>query len=266
MITHVSDPQLALELRGAPARGEIVPAFQPQFDLVNHAIHTVELLARWDHPQRGAIPPSTFIPIAEEHGSINELGMFMLERACGYSVHWHLAGHDVGVSVNVSALQLENPMFSVDVRHRVQEIGLDPSTVTLELTESRPLHDMDAAARQLQELRDLGFGASIDDYGQGYSDLSRLLELPVSELKLDRTVILEAEHHGPQVVARVVAMAKQKGLRVVAEGIETPAQLELAESLDCDLAQGYLLSKPVSEADITALLEVEAFPLPGGCD
>jgi EAL domain-containing protein (putative c-di-GMP-specific phosphodiesterase class I) len=252
---QVLDPELGADLIGAAERGEIVPAFQPQFDVLDHAVRAVELLARWQHPHRGPIPPLSFIPLAEETGAIDEIGLFMLERAGRYSREWDRAGYGVTVSVNVSALQLEDPAFTASVRRTVEQVDFDPERVTLELTESQPLHDVTAAARNLQELRDLGFGASIDDYGLGHSDITRLLELPVSELKLDRAVVLEAEHHGPQVVAKVVALAKERGLSVVAEGIETESQLQLAEALECDRVQGYLLSKPVSEPEMLALLD-----------
>jgi len=255
MADQISGPELNGELIGASSRGEIVVVFQPQFDLADRSIRAVELLARWQHPRLGVLAPGDFIPLAEASGAIDGLGLFMLDRACRCSAAWNLAGHGIEVAVNVSPLQLESPEFFSRLRSNLELPGFEPTLVTLELTESHPLTDAHTTALRLQELRTMGFGVSIDDFGQGYSDMARLLELPVNELKLDRSIILDAELGGRQPMAELVATAKAKGLRVVAEGIETAAQLRLAGALGCDRAQGFLLSMPVSEEEITELLK-----------
>jgi EAL domain-containing protein (putative c-di-GMP-specific phosphodiesterase class I) len=255
MVGPVWDPELSAQMRGASHRGEIVPFFQPQVDVADGTVVAVELLARWEHPSRGFLSPKDFISLAEETGLIHEIGMFMLEEACRCATEWQGSGLSLGVAVNVSVQQLETSEFYDRLLGLLHELAFDPRLLTLEITESQPIQDFALVTHRLTELRRLGFDLSIDDFGSGYSTMQQLLDLPVSEVKIDRSLILDAYRHGPGVLASVMEVARERGLRVVAEGIETDPELRLAEDLGCDRVQGYLLSRPVPEAEMQRLLQ-----------
>jgi len=255
MVGPVWDSELSAQMHGAAARGEIVPFFQPQVDVADGTVVAVELLARWEHPSRGILAPRDFISLAEGTGLIHEIGTFMLEEACRCAAAWQSEGLRLGVAVNVSAIQLSTREFYDRLLELLDELAFDPQLVTIEVTETQPIHDFALVAELLSDLRELGFALSIDDFGTGYSTMAQLLGLPVNEVKIDRSLMLDAHQHGTDVLASVMAVARQKGLRVVAEGIETDPELRLAEELGCERVQGYLLSRPVREAEILRLLE-----------
>jgi EAL domain-containing protein (putative c-di-GMP-specific phosphodiesterase class I) len=244
---------LVSDLDGAVERGEIVAWFQPQIEVSSGKVVAVEALSRWTHPEYGIIAPNVFIPLAEAHDLITGIGDFMLDEACRCAQEWCEQGMDLEVAVNVSAAQLTTSAFLDRVHSNLSERGLDPDRITVEVTESLPLMDVPEVTDRLTELRDLGLGVSLDDFGTGYSTLGQLLKLPATELKIDQSLIQDADTSGRLMLA-VVEMAHDRGLRVVAEGVETEQHLAAVRELDCDRAQGYLFGRPAPFDEIGNLL------------
>jgi EAL domain-containing protein (putative c-di-GMP-specific phosphodiesterase class I) len=244
---------LVSDLDGAVERGEILAYFQPQIDVASGDVVAVEALSRWTHPEYGIISPAVFIPLAEAHDLIIEIGDFMLDEACRCAQDWCERGMDLEVAVNVSAAQLTTSAFLDRLQFNLSESGLNPDRITIEITESLPLMDVPEVTARLTELRDLGLGVSLDDFGTGFSTLGQLLNLPATELKIDQSLIQDAESSGRLMLA-VVEMSHDRGLRVVAEGVETERQLAAVRELECDRAQGYLFGRPVPLAEIETLL------------
>ncbi len=246
--------ELENELPGAVERGEITARYQPQVDVRTRGIVAAETLARWEHPSRGMIAPSVFIPIAEESGVIGEIGDHMIALACDAARDWQRAGHDVEVAVNVSATQLRDQEFARRVLATVQAHELEPRLLTIEVTESTEIIDVSAVAERLDWLRSVGMTISVDDFGTGHSSVEQVLDLRASELKIDQSLTQEEGTAARTLLAAVISFAHDKGLRVVAEGIETESQLAQIVELRCDRAQGYLLGRPIAKADFDALL------------
>jgi len=244
---------VATELEGAVARGEITPAFQPQIDIPTRRIVAVEALARWTHPILGAVAPIDFIPVAEQLGLIDEIGNYMLDESCRCSSEWIAAGLSVEVAVNVSPAQLADVHFLDRIQSNLEQHQLSANRLTIEITESLPVADVPNVLVRLAELRDLGVGISVDDFGTGHASVQRLSSLPVSELKLDQSLVQDLSEP-PLFLTEAIAVARLDGLRVVAEGVETEEQFERARWLGCDRAQGYLFGRPATEADITLAL------------
>ncbi|MBF0672751.1 MAG: EAL domain-containing protein [Salinibacterium sp.] len=242
------DPQdagLDSELRSAVRNGEIEVYYQPQVRLHDGALVGVEALVRWNHPRLGQVSPLRFIPLAEYNGSIREIGRFVFETACADAARWAASGHPLEMSVNVAVHQLEDPTFSDRVVRTVSTHGLPNERLTLEVTETRLVSDRSVPQAQLHRLRELGFVISIDDFGTGFSSLTQLSNLPVGELKIDRSFVSGATGAGRSIVAGVVGFARGLGLRVVAEGVEDAEQYEVLRKLGCDRAQGYHLARPM---------------------
>ncbi|GGS11338.1 hypothetical protein GCM10008960_41650 [Deinococcus sedimenti] len=235
--------QLALErdLRAALTRGEFLLHYQPVFDVSSGLVTGFEALIRWAHPTQGLISPGTFIPVAEEAALIVPLGTWVLHEACRQATLWQVS-RAVTMSVNVSALQFEQPDFVKTVREALRSTGLPPGQLILELTESAVLRDPDAAVAQLRDLRALGIRIALDDFGTGHSSLSLLRRLPIDALKIDRSFVQDAA--AEVMVGVAVTLARAFSLHVVAEGIETEGQRALAQALGCDGMQGYLLARP----------------------
>lgn len=244
---------VATELEGAVERGEITPAFQPQIDIPTRRIVAVEALARWNHPILGAVPPAEFIPVAEQLGLIDEIGNYMLDESCRCSSDWIAAGLTVEVAVNVSPAQLASIEFLDRIQSNLDRHQLSASRLTIEITESLPVADVPTVLVRLAELRELGVGISVDDFGTGHASVERLTALPVSELKLDQSLVQDVSPP-PLFLTEAIAIARHDGLRVVAEGVETEEQFERARRLGCDRAQGFLFGRPASEAEITRAL------------
>jgi EAL domain-containing protein (putative c-di-GMP-specific phosphodiesterase class I) len=244
---------LVSDLAGAVDRGEILAYFQPQIDVASGDVVAVEALSRWTHSEYGLIAPSVFIPLAEAHDLISEIGDFMLDEACRCAHDWCERGMDLEVAVNVSAAQLTTPAFLDRVHSNLSQRGLEPDRLTIEITESLPLMDVPEVTARLTELRDLGLGVSLDDFGTGFSTVGQLMNLPATELKIDQSLIQDAQSSGRLMLA-VVEMAHDQGLRVVAEGVETEEHLAAVRELDCDRAQGYLFGRPVPLDEIESLL------------
>lgn len=246
---------LLADLRAAIHNAEIDVYFQPQADLRTGAIVGVEALARWCHPVRGFISPIDFVTLAEHTGLIAPLTDVVLSKALSQAHRWHAEGWPIPVAVNVSPLLLTRPGFAGDVAAATARAGVDASLVTLELTESGVADAGAEALRCLQELTDRGFEISIDDFGTGFSSLSYLTRLPAKELKLDRSFIARLPAAREVVVVRgVITMAKELGMTVVAEGIESPDVMALLGGLGCEIGQGYAISRPQPATAVTALL------------
>ncbi len=247
--------RLESDLQAALLRDEVQVHLQPQVDLRNGRVVGVEALARWSHPQHGPVGPDVFIPAAEASGLIHLLGEYVMRRACRAVADLNSDGLDLEVSVNVSVLQLQAPGF-VEMVHRVlADTGVWPGQLTLEITESRALSELTTGRHRLDQLRAAGVGISIDDFGTGYSSLGQLNNLPVTEVKIDRsfTATLDRDQRAP-LVAGIIALGQELGLRVVAEGVETCAQLRVLHELGCERVQGYLFGPAVEPAALRRLL------------
>ncbi|MCU1508748.1 MAG: hypothetical protein JWQ12_1013 [Glaciihabitans sp.] len=249
--------RLALDLRGAAARGEIVAVYQPEQDLTTGRIVAVESLSRWNHPTLGPIAPTTFIPLAEQSQLIHEVGDFMLEDGCRNAAEWQRGGYGIEVAINVAARQLATATFYERLQHLVSALSLNPYGITIEVTESQVIADHVQVAGRLGHLRELGLGVSIDDFGTGYSSVEQVLTLPANELKIDRSLVQNGDPTKP-LLAAVVELAHERGLRVVAEGIETEEHLRLARDIHCDRVQGFLIGRPTTRQGIDRLISKSA--------
>ena len=257
-------------LRDALERGEFRLHYQPQFDLQSGRLEGVEALVRWEHPERGLVPPDEFIPVAERTGLIVPLGAFVLREACRQAKAWEEAGFTpLRVAVNVSALQFAQDDFVASVARCLEESGLEARRLELEITESLLMQDVGGAVTALHRLRALGVQVAIDDFGTGYSSLAYLQKLPIQRLKIDRSFLFSLDNaplsapHAPSEAAILTAitnLAHNLGKRVVAEGVETHAQRRFLKEIGCDTAQGYLFAKPLPAADVARLLERRASP------
>ncbi|HUS44322.1 MAG TPA: EAL domain-containing protein [Ilumatobacteraceae bacterium] len=237
------------DLGSAIERDQLRLVFQPMVDLRSHRVIGAESLLRWEHPTRGPIAPSEFIPIAERAGLILPIGMWVIDESIKAAAQWQGRGPQ-RVSVNVSAFQVRSPEFVEQVRHSLETHQLDPSLVVLEITETMLVAEIESAADNLAPLRELGVLIAIDDFGTGYCSLSYLQQFPVDIVKIDRQFIDELDEHPRGMSLAKMILQLTAGLEVVsvAEGIERPAQLRALQELGCDIGQGYLLSAPL-EAD-----------------
>ncbi|HEX3986917.1 MAG TPA: EAL domain-containing protein [Acidobacteriaceae bacterium] len=241
---------LETQLRNALANGEIAVWYQPEFEVLARRLIRFEALARWPHPVLGMIPPSKFIPIAEETGLIVLLGRLVMETACREAMRWQSADQEsVQVAVNVSSLQLMRDNFVEDVAGILEKTGLPPHLLQIELTESVMLSGAQSAAVTMHRLADLGVSLAIDDFDTGYSCLSYLPQLPFDALKIDRSFVCElgTRPETEALVHSLVILAHKLGMRVIAEGIETEKQLERIADLGTNEVQGYLLGKPTPD-------------------
>ncbi|AUW57074.1 hypothetical protein C1T17_02230 [Sphingobium sp. SCG-1] len=247
------------ELDQAITAGQIEVHYQPKLALASDRITSVEALVRWPHPTRGNIRPDRFIPLAEQAGRIAPLTLYVLGRTIEDLARWRGKGYDVTAAVNISAVLIGSAAFTVDVLSLLEEADVPPAALVFEVTESATLENPLEAIAALEKFRDLGVAISMDDYGTGQSTLSYLRTLPLSELKIDRSFVENAHHNRNDalMVRSTIDLAHNLGLKVVAEGIEEPACLAFLRSVGCDIAQGYLISRPVPVGQITALLDAE---------
>lgn len=248
---------LELELRRALERGEFVVHYQPQVGLRSNRIVGFEALVRWAHPTKGMVSPERFIPLAEETGLIVPIGEWVLATACAQARAWRAAGLEPGtMAVNVSARQLCGGKLVERVRAILAGTGLDPAALEIEVTESMLMENLDAAAGTLERLRALGVRIAMDDFGTGYSSLGYLKRLPVGRLKIDRSFIrnVTTDPDDANIALAVIAMAHSLRLEVLAEGVETQAQLRYLRAHGCDAIQGYYSGAPSSAPECEALL------------
>jgi diguanylate cyclase (GGDEF)-like protein len=246
--------QLSLigDMRRALAGGEFTLAYQPKLALGSGRIVAVEALLRWQHPERGSIAPARFIPFAEQTGFIREITPWVLETAVRQAAVWHAAGLDIAVSANLSTLDLLDPHLGRRVRDLLERHAVPARRLCLEITESALMDDPAQAQAHLDELAALGIKLSIDDYGVGQASLAYLKSLPVDELKLDRsfiTAITESPRNAA-IVESTIMLSHALGLTVVAEGVETPAELRWLREHGCDIAQGYGIARPMTAAQL----------------
>ncbi len=244
-------------LRHAVERDQLALAYQPQVDLQTGKVCGLEALLRWQHPELGAVPPAQFIPLAEASGLINELGQWVLERACSDIRHWLEQGIQVPhVAVNVSALQFKDNDLPGQVLHALERSRIDPGQLYVELTESALMADVEHSEAVLHELKALGVKLSLDDFGTGYSSLSYLKRFPIDQVKIDQSFVRDiGQNDNDLVLVKViVSMAHGLGMKVIAEGVETEAQCEVMRTSRCDEIQGFFFSHPIAAPAIEALL------------
>ncbi len=247
-------------LREAMQNGELQMYYQPQFRMDGRLIGA-EALIRWNHPLLGSVPPTKFIPLAEENRLILPIGEWALREACNQMAHWQsLTATPLLLAVNVSALQFANGDWDACVVRALRDSGLQPDSLELELTESFVMRQGHEDVRPLHRLREIGTRIAIDDFGTGYSSLGYLQRLPITTLKLDQSFISALQAEAPEIssehiVRAVIQLAHSLKLAVVAEGVETEGQRDMLEILGCDILQGFLLGRPLPADAFEALLE-----------
>ncbi|MGB7274966.1 MAG: EAL domain-containing protein [Geitlerinemataceae cyanobacterium] len=251
--------RLTLEhcLYQALEREEFCLHYQPQVNVKTGEITGMEALLRWYHPHFGLVPPSQFIPMAEETGLIVPIGEWVMRTACAQNQAWHAAGFgQLQIAVNLSARQFQHPYLVTEVSQIVKETGLDPHFLELEITETTLMQNVEIARSTLNDLQDMGIRLSLDDFGTGYSSLGYLKHFPFNTLKIDRSFVhdLREESSDTAIVAAILALGSGLNLRVVAEGVETPQQLLLLQQLKCQQIQGYLFAPPLKALDATRYL------------
>jgi diguanylate cyclase (GGDEF)-like protein len=248
--------ELEMDLHEALAKGEFFLVYQPTFDLHEMRPTGVEALLRWRHPRRGIVQPNDFIPLLEETGLIVAVGRWVLEEACLRAAVWTRAGQRVRMAVNVSALQLDADDFIGHVNDALNISGLEPSSLTLEITETALMRNANATAQRLIALKQLGVRVAIDDFGTGYSSLGYLQRFPVDALKIDRSFVarLTRNPESEALIRTLVQLGKAMALETLAEGIEERRELELLLAENCDSGQGFLLARPLDVEAAEAFL------------
>lgn len=252
--------QFVLEnnLRHALDRDEFILHYQPKVNISTGQIVGLEALVRWEHPEMGLVSPATFIPIAEETGLIFELGEWVLRTACAQTVRWHQMGlAPLSIAINLSARQFYQPNLVEMVAQTLENTGLDPQQMELEITETIAVKNIEFAKSILSNLQQLGVHIAMDDFGTGYSSLNSLKQLPFNTLKIDQAFIrdLKPASKDVEIVNAVIALGKGLNLKVVAEGVDNEEQLELLHSLHCEIVQGYLFSRPLNVDNTTDILQ-----------
>jgi predicted signal transduction protein with EAL and GGDEF domain len=248
---------LEADLRRALDQDEFCLHYQPQVDLVSGKIVGLEALVRWNNPQRGMVAPGAFIPLAEECGLIVALGDWVLKTACRQIKQWTDAGlAPRQTAVNISAVQLSRGHLLDSVKSALDEAGISPTKLELEITESFVMADHERAFKSLADIKALGVRLSIDDFGTGYSSLAYLQQLRVHKLKVDMSFVRDMMRNSgnASIVRAVIALGHSLGLEVIAEGVEEQDQMKFLRSLECDVMQGYLVSRPLPADEITQFL------------
>jgi diguanylate cyclase (GGDEF)-like protein/PAS domain S-box-containing protein len=249
--------ELELDMHRSVDNHDFEVHYQPKICLSNDRVTGFEALLRWRHPRFGLLYPADFISLAEQTGLIVPLGLWVFEQAARQIARWHEIFRQtppLAMSVNLSCRQFLDPNLIADIRRILTETGVDPGTLRLELTESVLIDDTDGAVRILENLKDLGLGLKMDDFGTGYSSLNCLSRLPFDSLKIDRSFVSNLDGSGREIVKTVVQLAGTLGMTVVAEGVETRAQLEALQALGCGYAQGYYFCKPARPEEIERTL------------
>lgn len=250
--------QMEMSLRRALERDEFLLHYQPRIDVVSGRIVGAEALIRWQHPERGLLPPSEFIPLVEDAGLVIPIGEWAIRTVCRQSASWAAEGlSTVPVAVNLASTHLKERGLPALVARSLQDHGVTAHCLEIEVTESILLADPELSVRIAQELSEMGVQLSIDDFGTGYSSLSYLKKLPIAALKIDRSFVrdLDVDPDDEAIVSAIIALAHSLKLKVVAEGVETEAQLKYLQAMRCDEYQGYLCSRPVDPAEFKLLLK-----------
>jgi diguanylate cyclase (GGDEF)-like protein len=247
------------QLRRALDRDELLPVYQPKVNIKTGRVVGAEVLLRWYHPEHGLVSPVKFIPLAEETGLIVSFGEWVLHAACKQTKAWQSAGRgNIRIAVNVSARQFRDGRFIRTIGEVLEDSGLEPQYLTLELTENTIMENAEENLNVLHQIKAMGVRISVDDFGTGYSSLSYLKQLPLDELKIDRSFIsgIRSEGDDAPIVTAIIAMAHSLGLTVVMEGIETKQQLIFSRERGCDEYQGFLFSRPVTSSEFQTMLAV----------
>jgi diguanylate cyclase (GGDEF)-like protein/PAS domain S-box-containing protein len=255
--TAMARRHLEADLRLALARGEFVLHYQPVLDLASGQVCGAEALIRWNHPERGLVPPGAFIPLAEETGLIRDMGAWVLDEACRQLAQWRASGlKTLYVAVNLSSRQITDALSPHGLNELLSRHGLGPNALVLEITEGVLLADTEKTRQWLKSVHDLGYRISLDDFGTGYSSLAYLKRFPVDMVKIDQAFVRDMEHDPADraLVEAILAMARSLGLGVVAEGVENGHQLELLRGLECRYVQGYHLSRPLPAEGFAAYM------------
>ena len=250
---------LRAELQRAVEQHEFVVHYQPVVRLETGAVEAVEALVRWQHPERGLLAPAAFLDEAEATGHILFIDNWVMHEACRQVKAWQTSvpgAAGLSACVNLSASQLRHPGLAGSVAEALRASGLRPQDLVVELTEGSLVHDMEAAATELQQLRELGVRIALDDFGTGYSSMSHLLRFPVDIIKIDRSFVsaMDDGGQGSDLAAALVTLGRTMGLQMVGEGIEEPHQLGLLRSVHCELGQGYLFAKPLDADQLGEIL------------
>ena len=254
--------RLESDMRKALSNGELSLFFQPKLNIEDRTVQSVEALVRWNHPTLGALEPGDFIPLAEENGLILQIGEWVIREACHINKSWQRLGHsNVSVAVNLSARQfLRQPIVDI-IQKALKDAALDPHYFEVEITESVMMKDVEESISILEKLKSMGIKVAIDDFGTGYSSLSYLKRLPIDILKIDKAFIqnLAEDPDNQAITGAILAMCNRLGLKVVAEGVEKRSYLDLLRRYHCDMAQGYLISKPISQEAVPHILEPDYY-------
>jgi diguanylate cyclase (GGDEF)-like protein len=255
--TLQSRMELEMDLREALEKDEFFLAYQPTIDLRDMSPNGVEALIRWNHPRRGIVQPDDFIPLLEETGLIVDIGKWVLQAACAQGAAWRQAGYPIGMAVNVSGRQLDTHQLIADIEEALSQSGLDPEALTIEITETTLMRNIEETARRLAQVKQLGVRIAIDDFGTGYSSLAHLQRFPVDALKIDRSFILGPKHNpeGETLIRTLVQLGKSLAIETFAEGIEQQQELSLLRGEDCDSGQGFLFARPLDVAATEAFLQ-----------
>lgn len=260
----IAAPEFLQELTQALDRQQFELWYQPKYHAMNAEVSGFEALLRWRHPTRGILLPAQFLPLLEKTGLILSVGDWVLDQACQQLQHWQQQGHpNWSLSVNLSALQFDQQDIARTIRSAIERYQIQPARLTLEITESTALKNMERSIQVLEELSKLGITVSIDDFGTGYSNMLMLKNLPARELKIDKSFIRDIHDNSKNVriVATIIDIAHAMNMKVVAEGIETEEQQRLLTSLGCGLLQGFLFSHPIPPEQIPLLLPPKRAPI-----
>jgi diguanylate cyclase (GGDEF)-like protein len=249
--------ELDMDLREALEKEEFFLAYQPTFTLTDMTPTGVEALIRWQHPTRGIVQPDAFIPLLEETGLIVEVGRWVLSEACRQGAAWSRSGYPIVIAVNVSARQLDTDELIADIECALADSGLAPDALTIEITETTLMRNIEETVRRLGEIKRLGVRIAIDDFGTGYSSLAHLQQFPVDALKIDRSFISGLRHNkeGETLIRTLVQLGKALSIETFAEGIEQHQELSLLRDEDCDNGQGFLFARPLDAAAIEAFFQ-----------
>jgi diguanylate cyclase (GGDEF)-like protein len=249
--------ELEMDLREAVSSDQFFVVYQPMFDLDGLAPIRMEALLRWRRPGAETVAPDQFVPLLEESGLIADVGRWVLREACECCAGWIRDGLDLGVAVNVSAVQLETDRFVEDVAEALAESGIDAASLTIEITETALMRDAERTAARLRAIKQLGVRLSIDDFGTGYSSLAYLQRFPVDELKIDRSFVsqLESTAQRDALIRTFVQLGRSLAIETIAEGIEDQAQLARLQAEKCDIGQGFLFARPMAADECRQFLE-----------
>jgi diguanylate cyclase (GGDEF)-like protein len=256
--------ELEMDLREALEKDEFFLVYQPTFDLGDMTPTGLEALIRWEHPTRGEVQPDDFIPMLEQTGLITEIGRWVLDEACAQAAAWRDLGYPVAIAVNVSGRQLDTDELIEDIRGALAASSLDAAALTIEITETTLMRNIEDTALRLAAVKELGVGIAIDDFGTGYSSLAHLQRFPVDALKIDRSFIsgLSHNHEGETLLRTLVQLGKALSIKTFAEGIEQPRELSLLKDERCDSGQGFLFARPLDVGATETFLRNWAAKLP----